>query len=176
MFSTKSTFLFLFAVCQLFAKTVTCAPAPIPNPDTADQINNSYSGSGGHASGGGVTTNSPNPKMLLGGMGLLDLASGKLPLIQIAELALTPNTGNGGGGGKAKSGPAVAGSGPVAIAGPGSTVTDPNGSASSSGSTSHSFGNAYSGAGGTAEGGSVTNNPALVKLFSGMLFALGSSS
>jgi hypothetical protein len=79
MFNTKSKFLFLFAACQLLAKTVMCAPAPIPNTDTADQINNSYSGSGGHASGGGVTTNAPNPKLLLGGMGLLDLASGKPP-------------------------------------------------------------------------------------------------
>lgn len=85
---------------------------------------------------------------------------------------LTRNTGNGGRGGKAKSGPAVSGSGPAAIAGPG--FTDPSGSASSSGSTSHSVGNAYSGAGGIAEGGSVTNNPALVKLFSGVFFALGS--
>jgi len=137
-------------VCQLFTKTVICAPAPIPNPnpDITDEINNSYSGAGGRTSGGGVNTNSPNPNLLLGGMGLLDLASG-----------------NGGRGGLAKSGPAVPGSGRVNIAGP--TVTDPNGSASGSGSTTHSVGNAYSGAGGIAEGGGVTNNPSLVKLFSG---------
>ena len=69
-------------MCQLFAKTVTCAPAPIPNPnpDTSDQINNSYSGAGGRTSGGGVTTNPLNPKLPLGGMGLLDIASGKFPL------------------------------------------------------------------------------------------------
>jgi hypothetical protein len=83
MFSTtstkaSSTFLFVFATYHLFATTVTCAPAPIPdpNPDTTNQINNSFSGAGGRTSGGGVTTNSPNPNMLLGGMGLLDFDSG----------------------------------------------------------------------------------------------------
>jgi len=86
--------------------------------------------------------------MLLGGMGLLDLASG-----------------DAGAGGVAESGPAVPGSGPIALTGPGSsTTTDPN---NSSGSTTNSFGNAYSGAGGDAEGGSISNNPALIRLLSG---------
>ena len=77
MFST--TFLIILALSQLFAKIVTCAPLPIPLPipDNSDEINNSYSGAGGDASGGSVTTNPPNPNGLLGGTSLLNFASGR---------------------------------------------------------------------------------------------------
>lgn len=170
MFTIKpSTFLFVFAACQLFATIVTCAPSPIPNPnpDTTNQISNAYSGPGGHASGGGpVTTDLSKSGLLLGLVGgdLLDVGSGT-PLHRILSTCLILDAENGGKGGEANSGPAIPGSSHVTVAGAGSS-TDPNGSASSSKDMSNAIGNSYSGTGGTADGGDVDTRLSAIKLFS----------
>ncbi|KJA25971.1 hypothetical protein HYPSUDRAFT_75617 [Hypholoma sublateritium FD-334 SS-4] len=111
----------------------------VPTPQA--EVGNAYSGAGGHASGGGVSSGSSTSAGPLGGLELLDVFSH-----------------NAGAGGKANSGPAFAGK-----------VNTTN--------TDDKQGNAYSGAGGTADGGSVSGGvPALVSLFSGNAGKGGSAS
>lgn len=79
MFGT--TLLIILASSQLFANIVICAPlpSPHPSPDNSNQIDNSYSGAGGNASGGSVTT-SPNTNGLssiLGEANLVNVFSGR---------------------------------------------------------------------------------------------------
>jgi hypothetical protein len=71
-----STLLLILATCNLSITTAAPVADPEPNPQTSNQIGNSYSGAGGHASGGSITSSPPNSAALLGGMSLIDIFSG----------------------------------------------------------------------------------------------------
>ncbi|KAF9480462.1 hypothetical protein BDN70DRAFT_877603 [Pholiota conissans] len=112
--------------------TLPAATIPLPLPDTDNQVNNAYSGTGGKASGGSVIHSTST-----GGTGLT---------------LLSLFSGNAGNGGDAKSGAATTG-GAVNVTG------------DSTGTTNNVAGNAYTGAGGTANGGDVDGpNSALIEI------------
>ncbi|KAF8887935.1 hypothetical protein CPB84DRAFT_1749595 [Gymnopilus junonius] len=141
MYSTIVSIVSLFIACHL------AIAAPVP--DTTNQVDNAYSGVGGHAIGGSVTHNTISGTRLLGGsLGLLKLFSD-----------------NAGSGGRANSAPAVATIPSNLRVGTSSSNTDS--------STSNIVGNSFSGAGGITDGGSVNGaGDALISLFSGRTAAM----
>ncbi|KDR84775.1 hypothetical protein GALMADRAFT_131566 [Galerina marginata CBS 339.88] len=113
--------------------------APVPE----NQIANAYSGDAGNASGGSVIHNNAAGTRLLGGLGLIKLFSD-----------------NAGRGGFASSGPAIAKTPSAHRDGAkGDNLYSPGGN--------NNVGNAYSGAGGVADGGSVDDaGKDLITIFS----------
>ncbi|KAG8845803.1 hypothetical protein FRB96_002262 [Tulasnella sp. 330] len=143
-----------FAIAPIFAVVLVLLPfnalaAPIPDDGS------SYSGVGGNASGGGVTTSSSPSTGGLSALGLGDGSSDDgLNSLMGGGPLLSAWSDNAGSGGSALSGTANAGNG-----GAGSAAGTEMGTNSD---------NAYTGAGGHSAGGSVTENapPGLVQLFS----------
>lgn len=157
--------------------TPVASPGPAPNPDPAPQPNpnpiitenltgnNGYTGAGGNAVGGSVTESTKSRA------GLLDaITGGKSLLSAFSE--------NAGGGGDASSGPAIVhgilggsglgkGSLGKVLAPGGRPGTIPLTGINVDQLTSNAnVGNAYSGSGGNAAGGSVNSPGSLIDLWS----------
>ncbi|RXW20000.1 hypothetical protein EST38_g5863 [Candolleomyces aberdarensis] len=145
------------------------SPEPLTSLSEVDTTRNSYSGAGGNASGGSVNV-SPQPS-------LLDAVTG-------GKSILSMSSENAGNAGDASSGPAsstrgggrtLAGGGLSRILGPSVKIVPVGGVPNGVPLTGANFdnvalssnsGNAYSGAGGTATGGSVSTPGSLIDLFS----------
>lgn len=140
------------------------APQPNPNPIITDNLTggNGYTGAGGNAAGGSVTQSKKYKA------GLLDAVTGGKSLISAFS-------GNAGSGGDASSGPSVVhgvlGKG-VLGKGPAGKVLAPAGKPAvipfinADQLSNSNVGNAYSGTGGNAAGGSVDTPGSLIELWS----------
>ncbi|KAF8971558.1 hypothetical protein BDZ97DRAFT_1753343 [Flammula alnicola] len=124
--NAKASLVLLFVLNHL------ALASPVPFPQNSNQIDNAYSGAGGHASGGSINKGTGGSTGILGGLELVD--------------AFSHNAGNGG---TANSGNSVAGGQSVDIGGDQNTAA---------GSTANAIGNTYTGVGGTADGGSVNGD------------------
>ncbi|KAF8168319.1 hypothetical protein B0H34DRAFT_55709 [Crassisporium funariophilum] len=140
--TTTTTTLSLFVLlgaCHLATAT--------PIPDTNQVANSSFSGAGGMAKGGGVNNGAANAADT-GVMGTIE----RMTLISM-------NSGNGGNGGSANSGSALTGE-----QGTAAQMLDTTGA----GNVASTTNSAFSGAGGNADGGTVTGaSGGLIKINSG---------
>lgn len=160
---------FKASIAILFVASHLAIAAPVP--DTTNQVNNAYSGGGGHAIGGSVTHNTISGTRLLGGgTGLLKIFSGISSVVSrdIQNIHLPERIiDNAGNGGRANSRPSVAGTPSNLRVGMSTSANNADGN------ISNTVGNAYSGVGGIADGGPVSGaGDALIDVFSGKIAAM----